>query len=77
MVIIVYYKCSKIALLIMSQFGIAVAQSCTFIAMLILLGVLAWHECDLTEFQVTLIIIVFIMAAGTISVLLGHLSVLA
>ena len=45
--------------------------------MLILLGVLAWHECDLTEFQVTLIIIVFIMAAGTISVLLGAFKCLS
>lgn len=61
----------------MSEFGIAVAQSCTFIAMLILLGVLAWHECDLTEFQIALIVIIFIMAAGTISVLLGALKCLS
>ena len=58
----------------MTSFGLAVLQSLVFAAMLSLLGGMAWHECKLEGWQIALVIALFILAAATISVVLGALK---
>jgi len=60
----------------MASFGIAVLQSLVFAVMLVMLGAISWHECQLTGWQIALVIALFALAAATLSVIFGALKCL-
>ena len=59
-----------------SQCAAAVLQTCSFAAMLFALAMIVWHDCNIGEWEIALVVVAFIVSGTVISILSGAFTCL-